>query len=238
MASSGTTANLFDVSDVMEEAFERAGLDPAELDSRRIVSARRSLNLLLQDMGNQDADREYYRATATVTSVANTSEYTLSTLGSDLAHIWTIQYLDTGGTYHTMTRMSYRDDIGLNNASATGIPRQWRLDRAGDGDPASDYVLHVWPAPSVSGESLLLTYYRRPDNVTGLSQDIDIARYWQEAIMAGLAAKIAQKWNLDRYPALRAEFMDAYNRAQMESNPRTDVVVAARGYGFPRRARH
>ena len=50
MTTSGATNWELDIADVIEESFERIGIELRT--SHQAKSARRSLNLLLQDLGN------------------------------------------------------------------------------------------------------------------------------------------------------------------------------------------
>jgi hypothetical protein len=91
--------------------------------------------------------------------------------------------------------------------------------------PAGLWDLHFWGL-------------RTTKAVASIEGQVDASRYFLEAITAGLAARIAQKFNIERHGALLGEFDRQWKRARIESRPRTDVVIAARAHGWSRRRRH
>lgn len=235
MAASGSYSALFKVSDMIDEAFERCGHDPAELDARKTVSARRSLNLVLRMMQVQDADQENRIAAGTITTVSGTSSYALPVGTIDLIDV---KYTDASGNDTFMSRMTRQENWYVENQDQTGIPSAWYVDRALTGDPDTDtYEIIVWPTPNVSGATLDYFRLREIQRVTGLNQHVDVGTFFEEAVIAGLAAKLAEKYAIDRVDRLTNMALFAYRQAQMEANPRSDLVIGARAYGRSRRRR-
>jgi len=237
MAASGSYASLYNVADLMDEAWELAGLDPAEQDARHIVSARRSLNLMLQEISNENTDQEHRIASGTLTSVADQDTYDLPAGTIDLIDM---KYIDAAGSEFFMSRITRQEDWYLEvNDSSSGTPRMYWVDRSTQaGDPSTDtFKVHVHPKPDTSGETFDFWRTRRHQNVTSLTEDVDVSRFWHPAVAYGWALKIAEKRNLPRVSFLEGRFIGAYKRAQMESSPRAPVTIKYRGYGRSRRGR-
>lgn len=234
MAASGSYAALFRVADIMDEAWERCGYDPAEIDARKILSARRSLNLVLRMMSIQDADKENRIEGGTITTVAGTSSYALPVGTIDIIDC---KHTDASGQDTFMSKMTRQENWQIENLGSTGTPALYYVDRSLTGDPDTDvYEIIVHPTPDVAGT---LDYFRlrEAQRVTALNEHVDASPYFEEAVIAGLAAKLSEKFALDRYPALMQMAQSTYRQAQMEANPRGEIVIAGRGIGRSRRRR-
>jgi hypothetical protein len=234
MAASGEYSPLFKVADMMMEACERAGLDPAEFDTAKIQSARRSLNLVLRQMEVQDADNKSHIDAETISLVAGTATYDLPAGSIDVIDA---KHVDSGGTDRFMSKITRQEYWHLPNTTSQGVPSMYWVDLSSTGDPETDvYTITVYPTPSAAGT---LNYWRlrQIQNVTALNQHVDVGRFYEEAVVAAWSAALARKYNVAVYPMLRAEAFEAYRQAQMEAHPRVPIVVAARGYGRSRKRR-
>ena len=85
MATSGTTAFNLEISEVIEEAFERCGLQSKT--GYDIETARRSLNLMSLEWANRGLNF-WCVEEGTASTVAGTSSYTLPADTIDLIKYW------------------------------------------------------------------------------------------------------------------------------------------------------
>jgi hypothetical protein len=102
MAVSGSTNFELDVSDYIEEAFERCGLEVRT--GYDLKTARRSLNLMLADWANRGLN-QWTIEQRTLALVQGTGNYTL---GADVIDVLSAS-LRRGGTDYSMDRVS-RDE--------------------------------------------------------------------------------------------------------------------------------
>lgn len=181
MATTGTQT----VRDIVTMALRKAsvvgwGEDAAADDAD---AARQELNLMLkawQNMGYNLWTKT--SGTLTLTTAASyelTPERPLAILSARLKR---------NGLEIPMTRMTRDEYDGLPEKDATGTPTQFYYDRQRE-----DARLYVWPLLSAAnGETVEYTYDREIEDVTSLSQTLDMPGEWWEAVVYNLAARIAE----------------------------------------------
>jgi|SRR5689334_10150975 len=219
MATSGTATFSLDVDQACEEAFERIGVtQPTGGDLR---SARRSLNLLLQDLANR-GELLWSTETYPITVAAGT---TTVTLPADTLSIGDVTVRRTGTT-----------DAELP-LSATGISEyRLRPDKTQTGRPLT-YVLNrerdaptlsLWPVTDYSYD-MVVERRKRLQDVTNYTQTIDVPMRFLPAIVSGLAWSLAEKrFNSvppDQRAALLTRWETELDRALIEDRERVSLIV-------------
>jgi hypothetical protein len=141
MATSGTATFSLELTDLVEEAFERCG---SELRSGYdLKTARRSLNLLFADWANRGLNMFTFEQ-GTITLVAGTATYSLPDDTVDLLE----HQLRTGAGNTTtqadisMSRISVSTYATIPNKLATGRPLQIFIERLTTAPRVT-----VWPVP-------------------------------------------------------------------------------------------
>lgn len=210
MASSGTY--LFDpvIAEIVDEAFERCGVDPAKITGRHIISARRSLNLLFVEW----AARGLRRYTIEQQSLLLSPGLTVYDLP-----IGTIDILEA------VLRRSGFDvpmrPIGLNEYNKIpkkdqrGRPDRYYVDRKVN--PAR---LYIWQVSDQASDYFIYWRFRQAQDAAQSSQTPGVTWIMQEAIAAGLAYKLAQKWAPDKYGDLKQEHESQLTHATLEDRER------------------
>ena len=127
MATSGTSTFNLDIDEIIEEAFERAGLGRA-FSGSDFRTARRSLNLLSQEFANRGINL-WTVEDATQALSSGTATYTLA---SDTVSI--LDYAIRTGSGSTqvdtaIARMHIGDYAALSNKNASGRPTQIYIER-------------------------------------------------------------------------------------------------------------
>jgi hypothetical protein len=189
MATSGTTSFTLDMGDIVEEAFERAGLELRSGYDLR--TARRSLNLMLLEWQNRGLNLWTVQS-AELPLVAGVGKYTLT--GDKLDIVEMALRTDAGNA-------SKQSDLNMNRISVSSYARQ--TDKLTEGRPIQYYVertpagitLNLWPVPD-SRQSYTLSYYymsRIEDTGSAASFNIDIPDRFLPCLVAGLAFHIASK---------------------------------------------
>ena len=84
MATSGNLAFDPTFASILDEASERAGIDPATLTQKHVSSAKASLNYMFNEWQIRDADPLYRITQGTQYAVAGTSRYTMPTGAYDV----------------------------------------------------------------------------------------------------------------------------------------------------------
>jgi len=220
MTTSGTYA-FGDIQqiDVITEAFERIGRNPASLSSNDVDSARRSLNFLFSDWANQGPNLWEVDLVALPLS-AGTESYTL-----DVETVYILQAYTrtTSGGINTdlvISPISRSEYAAIPNKAQTSYrPTQFYFERT------ITPSLFLWPVPQ--DDSVTLYYYRMKiqQDAGAFTDSMDAPNRWMEAIAAGLAAKLAVKFAPDRLSFLEGYASQAYDKAAAEDRERVPLRI-------------
>ena len=180
MATSGTNTFTLDVADIIEEAFERLGAEArAGYDSR---SARRSLNLLLQDLSNKQVNL-WKLALTTQALVQGTTSYTLDAKITDIVDV----SLRRDSQDLTMSRLSRGEYQNRPNKTTQARPSQFWLERL------STPVLHLYPAPINATDTVRFYAMERIEDVANSRNTLDIPSRFLQPVISGLAYFLSLK---------------------------------------------
>mgnify|MGYP003349931759 FL=1 len=147
MATTGTTAFNLNLNDLVEEAYERVGLEARS--GYEFRTARRSLNLLLLEWANRGINL-WTIEQSTIPLVAGTATYNLPTDTVDLME----HVIRTGaGSVSTqaditISRISVSTYASIPNKLEQGFPIQVMIDRA-----VTTPTITVWPTPDEIGRA-------------------------------------------------------------------------------------
>lgn len=213
MTTSGTASINFDVMDIIEEAYERAGLEART--AYDIRTARRSLNILAMEWANRGLNLWTVQQ-GTINLAPGTSQYTLPSDTIDLIEM----VINAGGTDYHLNRVSVSDYANIPNKTTTGRPLQGYVART------VPSTLTVWPVPDTA---YTVTYWRlrRMQDVTAGGQTLDLPFRFLPCMIAGLAFHIAMKRPeaAARAPALQAYYEQQFQLAADEDRDRASVFL-------------
>ncbi len=215
MATSGTYGFSPEIAELCDEAFERVGIDPETLTARHIRSARRSLNLLLSDWATKGC-KLWTVDTQTVPMVQGTATYNCP--GETIALLEVT--LRSNGIDTIITPMARDEYMYTPDKTSQGFPSRYYFDRQ-----RTVPTVTLWQVPNNSTDTLRFTRFRRLQDVGAASNQPEIPYLWQEALTAGWAAKIAEKYNPEREGALFDKSAAAFDRADVEDRQRTPTRI-------------
>lgn len=213
MASSGTYTWNPETEDIVSEAFERCGVDPATLTMRHPRSARRSLNLLFSQWATKGA-RLFAIDEQTQTLTDGTVSYTAAT-GTLAILEGVIRRSGVDTPVHHISREQYHL---IPNKTNEGLPSQVYLDRRTG-------IYYLWNVPENSTDIFRYYRMRRLQDVTTAQETFDVPYHWFEAVASGLAAKLAEKFAPDREAKLIAKAEMRLQEAITEDRERVDTSV-------------
>lgn len=226
MSTSGTYDFVYSEQiDVITEAFERVGRNPASLSSQDINSATRSLNYLFSDWSNDgpnlwEVDLQY------IDLIPGQLEYTLDVETVSLLQVYTRTTSGGQNTDLMMSPISRAEYAALPNKAQLGQrPFQYYFQRT------STPSLFIWQAPQDAG--VRLYYYRMKiqQDAGAFVNNLDGPNRWMEAIAAGLAAKLAVKFDPDRLNFLQGLADQAYDRAKAEDREKVPLRITIDNWG-------
>ena len=228
MATSGTIAFSPDIGEIVEEAFERAGLEMKSGYDLR--TARRSINFMMLEWQNRGINL-WTVTPFTAAMVKGTSEYTLDSSTIAVLEMWL--RTDSGDVssqadYH-LNRVSRDTYAGIPNKLTQARPLQVFIDRQQSATTAT-----VWPVPDESNKYVLHYYVMRriEDAGSGSSYNPDVPdRFWP-ALAAGLAYQVSLKKGVEgqRVSALKQLYEEEFDRAAGEDREKAPLRFVPGGY--------
>jgi hypothetical protein len=213
MATSGSKNFELDVSDYIEEAFERCGVEVRT--GYDLKTAKRSLNLLLADWANRGLNQWTIRQT-TVTCVSGTSDYTLDADTIDILSV----VVRRDNTDYGIERLSRDEYLNIPDKTSTGRPSQFFLDRQ------ITPVLKVWTTPENSTDQLIFDRLVRIDDADTFTNTMEVPFRFYPCLAAGLAYYISIKKAPNRTQFLKAIYEEEFERAMTEDRDRASFNVA------------
>ena len=212
MAVSGSVNFELDVSDYVEEAFERCGLEVKT--GYDLVTARRSLNIMLAEWANRGLNQW----TITQRTQALTSGTRTYALSADVIDILSA-VVTRSSTDFSLTRVSRDDDLNIPNKATTGRPTQFFLDR--QVTPS----LRLWPTPENSTDVVVYNALTRIDDADTAINTLDVPFRFYPCLAAGLAYYISMKKAPERIQLLKTVYEEEFERAMGEDRDRSSFTV-------------
>jgi hypothetical protein len=213
VATSGTYTFNPKVREVVDEAFERCGIDPAALVARHITSARRSFNFMFSAWANEDMTFKGDTGQHTVTAGENS--FTLDAQATDVGAVT----LKRSGAETPMERISQADYRYIYDKTIRGRPSVFYLDRL------VTPVMRYWQAAENSTDIIVYEQMYRIEDILTLAETIDVPHRWLEAVTAGLAVRLAVKHAPDRYELLKIEAEQAFSVASSGDDENVDLHI-------------
>ena len=209
MASSGSRNFDLDTAEIIEEAYERCGLEMRTAYDAK--TARRSLNLMFADWANRGLNLWTVKQ-ATLNLVANQGTYTFTADYSDLLEVVVRKSnLDT-----ELTRMSRGEYLSLPNKNQAGKPTQFFYNRQISPE------LNLWPVPDAA-DTLVYYYVQRIDDMDTLGNTADTPFRFLPCVVAGLAYYLALKYAPERVQMLKSIYEEEFQRAADEDEDRVPL---------------
>ena len=228
MTTTNTTSFTPDVNEIIEEAFERCGVEART--GYHFRTARRSLNLLTIEWANRGVNL-WTIEEGSIELTAGSIQYDLPNDTIDLLE----QVIRTGsGTNQSdlsLTRISVSTYATIPNKNATGRPIQIYIDRR-SGATTPDGVLvprvNLYPAPDTA-ETYTLVYYRmkRMDDIGDGVNTAAIPFRFYNCLISGLAYYLSLKvpGAENRSASLKQDYAEQWNLASEEDREKASIRV-------------
>lgn len=212
MATSGSRDFNIDVGEIIEEAYERCGLEVRTgYDAR---TARRSLNLMFADWANRGINM-WTVEQATITLTQGQSAQTLTADVVDVLEI----VLRRSNTDFEVERISRGEYATLPNKTTQGRPSQFYFDRQ------ILPVINLWAVPENSTDQLVYYYVQRIEDADALVNTTDMPFRFYPCMVAGLAYYIAMKRAPERIQLLKSVYEEEFQRASDEDEDRVPLKL-------------
>ena len=207
MATSSSTNFEPNVTEFVEEAFERCGLELRT--GYDLKTAKRSINLMLAEWANRGLNQwTIEQATQTVTK--GTNQYTLDSNIIDILDCSLRRDTDGTNLDLQMTKISRSEFLNIPTKSTQARPNQFFLDKQ------VSPVLNIWPTPENSTDVLVFNKLVRMDDADTATNTMDMPFRFYPCFAAGLAYYIAIKKAPDRVVMLKQMYEDEFERAMSQ----------------------
>ena len=225
MATSGTATFNMDLTELVEEAFERAGSEMRTGYDLR--TARRSLNLMFTDWSNRGINLWTVEQGSQVLT-AGTGTYTLPADTVDLLEH--VIRTDAGSVANqadlSISRISVSTYSSIPNKLTTGRPVQIYIDRQ-----TSNPSVNLWPVPDTA-QTYTLVYWRlrRIQDAGNGVNTMDVPFRFLNCLTAGLAYYLALKLpnGLERISLLKQQYDEAWELAATEDREKATFQLVPR----------
>lgn len=212
MTTSGLRDFNLDVAEMIEEAYERCGLEVRTgYDAR---TARRSLNLMFADWANRGLNL-WTVAEANFTLTVGDNSYPLA---EDIVDILDV-VVRRSGTDFEIDRISRTEYFTLPDKGTRGRPSQYFFDRT------ITPTLYLWMTPDSSTDQIRYYYVRRMQNADSLTNTADIPFRFLPCMIAGLSYYLAMKRAPERMAMLKAVYDEEFQRAADEDIDRVSLKL-------------
>jgi len=218
MATSGTKTFNPDYAEMVTEAFERCGIRPNQITTDFLQSARRSCNLLLEAW----TVKGYNLWKVDLIEIPMLSGVAVYQVPSD-----TINLLDcyltqvSGGADIPMPKMGRTEYSNIPNKAQVGRPNQLWFERV----PVPK--VHVYMVPPSDGQYILKCYRINQFEDAGIAnaETSDLVYRMHEPFIAGLAAKLSEKFAPDREDKLLAKAKISWDEATADDREGTPITI-------------
>ena len=212
MATSGTRAFNLDVGEIIEEAYERCGIEVRTgYDAK---TARRSLNLMFADWANRGINMW----TVEQGTINLTQGQAAETLASDVVDVLEI-VLRRNNTDYEVERISRGEYVTLPNKTTQGRPSQFWFNKQ------IDPVINLWAVPENSTDQLIYYYVQRIEDAGTLVNTTDMPFRFYPCMVAGLSYYIAMKRAPERLQLLKSVYEEEFQRAADEDEDRVPLKL-------------
>ena len=217
MTTSSSTNFELDVTEFIEEAFERCGLELRT--GYDLKTAKRSINLMLAEWANRGLNQWTIEQT-TQTVTKGTNQYTLNSNVIDILDCSIRRDTDGTNLDLQMSKISRSEYLNIPTKSTQARPTQFFLDKQ------VSPVLNIWPTPENSTDVLVFNKLVRMDDADTATNTMDMPFRFFPCFAAGLAYYIAIKKAPERVAMLKQMYEDEFERALSQDEDSASFRIA------------
>ena len=238
MATSGTTSFNLDIDELIQEAYERIGIDGSR-SGYQLKSARRSINLLLSEWDNRGVHL-WKVEKATVSLVLGQAEYNYAAdptnfpnnINDVLEAYVRNNTVTTAPVDISLSKIDRSAYAALPNKLSQGTPSQYYVQRTVNPSiflyqtAGSNYS----NASNPSNFQLVFYFLARIEDAGTYTNTPNVVFRFLPALTSGLAYYLAVKHAPERIEQLRMLYEDDLQRALQEDSQRTSLYISPKAY--------
>jgi len=239
MATSGTNnfESTFVLDEVFQEAYDRVGIK--EITGYHLTSARRSLNIMLQEWANRglhhweigdtsidlvEGQEEYkfFRSTADGTSATTLPTNGLYGFEDILEATFRTDRTTTTQSDSAMNKINRSIYSALANKLSKGTPNQYYVRKF------ADYVsVTFYPTPdaTAAAQNAHIYFVKRIQDAGAYTNEVDVPYQFVPCMVSGLAYYLSQKYNPQLVQQTKALYDEELLRALTEDGSSTSTFI-------------
>ena len=211
MAVSGSKNFELDITEFIEEAYERCGLELRT--GYDLKTAIRSANLMLAEWANRGLN-QWTISTGTQTVTEGTNNYQLGTSVIDILDVVVSRTVGTETTDIRMDRLSRSEYFSIPNKDSKAKPSQFFLDKQ------INPVLYLYPAPENSTDIIRFTKLERIDDVDSATNTMQMPFRLLSLLCSRPSLLLITKSSPERSMELKAIYEEEFRRAADQDEDR------------------
>ena len=232
MVTSGTYTFNLDTAEIIQEAYERCGVETKS--GYDLKTARRSLNLLLTKWVNDGVnlftlDLETFNMTKDQDYIEMNASIRLDVLDGVIRDI-----SDASSPQDiSLERISLDEYLQIPTKSDTGKPVQFAVERNAQftSSGSANHKVYLWPVPDQTYYQFLTWSIKYPQDVSATyTQNPQIPRRYLPALISGLAVELAMKKAPDKMQILKPLYDEDWSKAKDEDRERVSFYVQPQVY--------
>ncbi len=216
MALSGSTNFEPNVTEFIEEAFERCGIELRT--GYDLKTAKRSINIMLAEWANRGLNQWTIEQT-TQTVTEGTNSYSLDSNVIDILDMVVRRTTNSVNTDTNMSRISRSEYLNIPNKDTKARPNQFFFDKQ------TTPAIKVYPTPENSTDILVFNKLVRMDDADTATNTMDLPFRFYPCFSAGLAYYISIKRAPQRTAELKAIYEEEFRRAADQDEDRASFRI-------------
>jgi|TARA_E500000318_G_scaffold20799_1_gene21343 hypothetical protein len=244
MATSGTNIfeNTFYIDEMFQEAYERVGV--TEITGYHLTSARRSLNIMLQEWANRglhyweigetnidlvegQAEYKFFRATTDGTSATTVAPADVYGIEDILEVTYRTDRTQTTQSDSAMNKIDRSTYSALANKLSKGTPNQYYVRRFSD---HTSITFYPTPDSTAASRDAHIYFVKRIQDAGAYTNTVDVPYRFVPCMVSGLSYYLSQKYNPQLVQQTKMLYEDELNRALTEDGSSTSTYITPKAY--------
>ena len=244
MATSGTNIfeNTFYIDEMFQEAYERVGV--TEITGYHLTSARRSLNIMLQEWANRglhyweigetnidlvegQAEYKFFRATTDGTSATTVAPADVYGIEDILEVTYRTDRTQTTQSDSAMNKIDRSTYSALANKLSKGTPNQYYVRRFSD---HTSITFYPTPDSTAASRDAHIYFVKRIQDAGACTNTVDVPYRFVPCMVSGLSYYLSQKYNPQLVQQTKMLYEDELNRALTEDGSSTSTYITPKAY--------
>jgi hypothetical protein len=220
MTTSGTYPSLssYDGINIIDLAFADAGLTPQMVEAEHLTVAIQCIRRLQIEWVNRGVNQ--FMVTEESQSLVVGDESFIAPSGT--IDILTAVYRQNGQDVQ-VSALSRIDYLSINDKTSGGNPLNYFVDKT-----SLPPTIFLWPVPDQSGLSLVYYRIKLMQDFVNFTNTPDMTILFIDALISGLAYRLASIYGTGREDRLKAQYEEAYAYAFERDGDNASLVLMPR----------